>query len=137
MSNTRTTTRRAPTAAARARTARQSKPPRPVIKFKGSEYKLAEEIGVWPLMQFSAAAESGLTLGEQRGLAALYAMLHDVIHEDDWGRFQQDMITQKTQDLTALMRLANDAVAMLQDELDKKNTSASNGKAITATVEQA
>jgi hypothetical protein len=136
MSNTRTaTTRRAPTAAARARAARQSKPA-VMITYKGKEYRVADKIGVWPLMQFSNAAESGLTLGEQKGLAALYAMLQDVIHEDDWGRFQDDMRSSKNSDLTGLMGLANQAVELLTEQA-QKTTSTSNGKAITATAEQA
>lgn len=131
-------TRRAPTAAARARTAAKQSKPALFITYKGKKYKVAEKIGVWPLMQFSNAAESGLTLGEQKGLAALYAMLQDVIHEDDWGQFQEDMRASKTGDLNGLMNLANQAVELLTEEAQKTTSKAvSNGKAIAAEVDQA
>jgi hypothetical protein len=50
------------------------------------------------MMQFARAAESGLSLGDSKGLAAAYSMLQDVIHEDDWGRFQENMINEKVDD---------------------------------------
>lgn len=125
MSNTRTT--RAPVRA------RQTKPPAPSITFKGETYKVAGDIGVWPMMQFARASESGLSLGDARGLAAAYSMLQDVIHEDDWGRFQENMITTKEKDLEALMKLTTDAVEVIQEVASKKNGRA-NGKA-TATAE--
>lgn len=125
MSNTRTT-RAAPRA-------RQARPPAPSITFLGESYKVSDKIGVWPMMQFARAAEAGLSLGDARGLAAAYSMLQDVIHEDDWGRFQENMINGKVDDLEALMKLTTDAVAVIQETATRKNGRA-NGKA-TATAE--
>lgn len=116
--------------------ARQSRPPAPSITFKGNEYRVAGDIGIWPYMQFCRAAESGLSLTDQHGLAALHAMMQDVIHEDDWGRFQDDMITSKIKDLDALLQLSQDAVEIIQAHLPKPRNGrpAANGR-VTAEVE--
>jgi hypothetical protein len=128
MSNTRSTT--PPKGRATPPRARQSKPEPPKIKFQGKEYRVADDVGIWPLMQFSAAAESGLNLGDQKGLAALYAMLKDVIHPDDWGQFQDDMLSSKIKDLQALLDLSQDAVEMIQAKVAKSQRArpAANGQ---------
>ena len=123
------------TRAAPGTRARQSKPPAPSVTFKGETYKVSSKIGVWPMMQFARAAESGLTLGDARGLAAAYSMLQDVIHEDDWGRFQENMINSKMDDLEALMKLTQDAVGIIQ-EAATKNGRANGKAAATAEIEE-
>lgn len=123
------------TRAAPGTRARQSKPPAPSIPFKGETYKIADKVGVWPVMQFARAAESGLSLGDAKGLSAAYSMLQDVIHEDDWGRFQENMINTKMDDLEALMKLTQDAVAMIQEMTVRKNGRANGKAAATAEIE--
>lgn len=113
---------------------RQGKPAPPSITFLGEKYKVADKIGVWPMMQFARAAESGLSLGDAKGLAAAYSMLQDVIHEDDWGRFQENMINGKIDDLEALMKLTRDAVAVIQDTAPRKNGRANGRAAATAEI---
>lgn len=121
MSNARTT--RAPVGTPRAR---QSKPPAPSITFMGEKYKVAEKVGVMPLMLFARAAEAGVTMGDPKGLAAFHAQLQDVIHEDDWGRFQEDMITKKV-GMEDLMECAQQAVDIVQTQMARK-TGRANGK---------
>jgi hypothetical protein len=128
MSNTRTT--RAP---ARAR---QAKPPGPTVTFKGETYKVSDKFGVWPMMQFARAAEAGLSLGDAKGLAAAYSMLQDVIHEDDWGRFQENMINGKVDDLEGLMKLTQEAVTLITDSAGRKNGRANGRATATAEVEE-
>lgn len=133
MSNTRTT--RAP---ARTPRARQSRPPAPTVTLLGTSYKVAEKIGVWPLMQFARAAEAGVSMADQKGLAAFHAQMQDVIHEDDWGRFQEDMITKKVS-MEDLIDCAREAVEVVQAHMARKRGRANgaangNGK-VTAEIE--
>jgi hypothetical protein len=117
MANTRTTRTTTGTRTARARTL----PLKPAtIPFMGAQYKLAETIGVWPMMQLAAVSESGLSARDSKGLAAIYSYLKQVLHEDDWPQFEDDMITKKTDDLEALMKFLSDAVALVQERLEKK-----------------
>jgi hypothetical protein len=111
--------------AERAPRARQGKPPAGLVKktaprhaggyfvFAGQEYQLADKIGIWPALQFARAAEAGWRSTDSRGLAAIHALLQDVIHPDDWGRFQEDMITGKVDDLEGLMK----AVQIAMDQI--------------------
>jgi hypothetical protein len=79
----------------------------------GGKYRVADEVGIWPLMQFARAAETGTSLTDHRGLAACHAFLQDVIAPADWGQFQEDMISKKVNDLDALMTAARQAIDAL------------------------
>ena len=99
----------------------------------GDDYRIAAKVGVWPLLQFARAAEAGMSMTDYRGLAAVHAMLQDVIHEDDWGRFQENMIVKKASDLEALMQAAQQALELLQASQGKNGRTAA--PAIPGTVE--
>lgn len=80
------------------------------LTYNGETYKLSEENGVWPLLQFARVAESGMRTTDMRGLAAIHAYLQDVIDPEDWGRFQDDMINKKFTDIEGLMKSVQQAV---------------------------
>ena len=101
--------------------ARQSKPAAPSITFKGETYRIADKVGIMPLMQLARAAEGGVMLGDMRGLAAAHAMLEDVIHPDDWHRFQEDMIVKKVGDLDELMKTVQDATELITTRMTRSN----------------
>jgi hypothetical protein len=133
MSNTprRTPAAGRPTAAARAR---QAKLAPPAIKFKGAEYRIADKIGVWPLMQLARAAQAGVSLADQRGLAATHALMQDVIHPDDWGRFEEDMIVKKVDDMAELMEATRQATELMAERQQKKGRA--NGKVVAGELEE-
>jgi hypothetical protein len=100
MSNTRSTT----PPKGRATPARQSKPEPATFKLMGAEYKLAPKVGIWPLMQYARAVETGDNdVGNRRAMASAHAILEDSVHPDDWGRFQEDMIAKKMDDLLMVL----------------------------------
>lgn len=80
------------------------------VDFEGGTYKIADTIGIWPMMQFARAAESGVQLGDYRALAALHAFLQDCFAPDEWGRFQEDMIAKKVADPDKLLTLATTVI---------------------------
>jgi hypothetical protein len=93
--------------------AARKKPAAPTVQFMGASYRVAEKLGIWPQMQLARAAQDGINLGDARGLSAVYSTLQNVIHPDDWPRFENDMITKKTDDLLALLQLMQDAVKLV------------------------
>jgi hypothetical protein len=131
MANTRTTRTTTGTRTARAR--QQSLAPAR-ITFMGADYRLSEKIGIWPMMQLARAAEAGLSSSEPKGLAALHAYLEQVIDPEDWGQFQDDMLTKKADNLDALMRLLSDAVDAVQKHQEKKGRRPA-ARAIAGVVE--
>lgn len=51
---------------------------RDTIEFMGRRFRIADRIGLMPLLKFSAHAD--LTTSDPRALGAMYAMLRDCIH---------------------------------------------------------
>jgi hypothetical protein len=107
----------------------------------GGKYKVAPSVGIWPLMQFARAAETGTSLTDHRGLAACHAFLEQVIAPAEWGRFQDDMISKRVNDLDALMAAARQAVEALTARQAAQNgngrRAAANGHAVPADGEPA
>jgi hypothetical protein len=124
------------TTGTRTARARPVTPPPLKLKFMGAEYRLADKIGVWPMMQFARAAESGLTVRDGKGLAAVHAYLEQVIHEDDWAQFQDDMISKKADNMDALMNLITDAVTAVSERQAKNGRRpAARGAVVAGKVE--
>lgn len=78
--------------------------------YMGETYRLDSKMGVWPLLQFARAAESGWRNDDMRGLAAIHAFLQDVMLPEDWPRFQDDMISKKMADVPGLLEVVRKAV---------------------------
>ena len=56
----------------------------PVVK----DFRLADEVGIMALMEWVAAAE-GKKDETSKSLVAVYHVLEDTVHEDDWDEFRQ------------------------------------------------
>lgn len=87
--------------------------PGETIEFNDQTYKISDSVALFTLMRFARAAESGINLMDFRALAALHAFLQDCIHPDDWGRFQEDMISTKQSSVDALLTVATDVIEKL------------------------
>jgi hypothetical protein len=67
------------------------------IEFMGKRFRLAESVGLMPLMQFSMAAKRGVDTDDLDGLAAMYVVIRDCIYRpvltDDAGQPRIDEST--------------------------------------------
>lgn len=54
-----------------------------------AEFRVADKIGLMPLMRFAKVAKSGVDSNEIEGLAAMYDLLRACIHPEDWARFEE------------------------------------------------
>lgn len=104
------------------------------IEFLGEHFRLADSIGLMPLLAFAASAKAGLDSDDMAGMAAMYALIRDTIDqvrpvrlgEDDqpilggdgqpeytgpseWQRFERHAIDEKA-DGEDLMGFINRAV---------------------------
>lgn len=52
------------------------------------EFRLADEVGVMPLMEWVAAAE-GNQNETGKSLVAIFHVLEDTVHEDEWDEFRE------------------------------------------------
>ena len=61
----------------------------PNVTFGGEDFRTADKIGLMPLMRFAKVAKQGVDAEDLDGLAALYDLLEQCIHDDEWTRFQE------------------------------------------------
>lgn len=52
-----------------------------MVELKGAWFRIADKVGLMPLIRFAHAAGEDLSTADMEGLAALYDMLRDSIHE--------------------------------------------------------
>jgi hypothetical protein len=50
------------------------------IEFYGEKFRLADRVGLMPLVKFGHAANKGLDSDDMEGLSAMYSMIRSVIH---------------------------------------------------------
>lgn len=62
------------------------------LEFLGESFRLGESVGLMPLMKFAHAANSGMDSDNLDGLAAMYALIRDTVHAEDWDRFERHAI---------------------------------------------
>jgi hypothetical protein len=58
------------------------------VEFCGETFHIADKVAALPLMRFAKAAKAGVDSDDLDGLAALYDVLGQCIHPDEWGRFE-------------------------------------------------
>ena len=63
------------------------------VELKGRKFRIAKSVGLMPMLKFSAYAD--MEVQDPRALGAMYAMLRDVIHEDDWRAFEDHAVDSK------------------------------------------
>jgi hypothetical protein len=81
------------------------------VAFLGEKFRLADRVGIMPLLAFANASKKGLDSDDMEGLAAMYSLIRSVIHrpplrdehgqrvvdengkplhdESEWARFEQ------------------------------------------------
>jgi hypothetical protein len=66
-----------------------------VVECMGKEFRVAAAVGLMPLLRFAYFAKQGVDSRDIEGMAAVYEMLKDCIHEEDWAAFEQHTIDNK------------------------------------------
>lgn len=79
----------------------------------GRHFRIADRVGLMPLLKFAHAAGSGATEDSMEGMAAMYAMIKDCIHPDDFGAFERFAIDARAEgeDLMAVVEQTMEAVS--------------------------
>ena len=80
------------------------------VEFLGATFRMADRIGLMPLLRFAHASSKGLDSTDMEGLVALYDMIHDCIDVEEWDRFQRHAIDTKAE--------ADDLMAMVQKVIE-------------------
>lgn len=91
------------------------KPDRTVTLGTGSDekrFRIADSVGLMPLMEFAYHANSGMDTSDMNALAAIYEMLKDCVHEDEWNHFRAHAKKIKA-DAEILMNVVQETVELL------------------------
>jgi len=110
--------------------------------FMDKEFRLAEKVGLMPLMRFAHMASTGMDTDEDfmTAMASIYEMIKDVIHEDEWPSFQQHAIDTKAGE-TELLSVVSQAVEIMTSRptepgSDSSQSAQQNTQPSTATLSE-
>lgn len=88
------------------------------------EFRLSEDVGIMPLMEWAAASDRDVASAD--GLRAVFYVLQDAVHEDDWAEFRKFAREHKV-DATTLLEFANSALEALAGRPTEDATGSSDG----------
>lgn len=134
------------------------------IEFMGQRFRLAESVGLMPLMRFAMTAKKGVQSDDLEGLAAMYAMIKDCIDttrpqkpvldehgqpvikdgqpvtEDDgpseWDRFEQHACDTKA-DADDIFKVVTEAIQRLSARPTRRPAVSSAGPQTTSATSRA
>jgi hypothetical protein len=101
------------------------------VEMMGRFYRVGEKIGLMPLMRFAHAARKGAEATDMDGLAAIYDMLHDCVHPDDWNRFCDDA-TELAADGDDLLPVISQTIEILTARPTRRPSDSSGGPSRTS-----
>jgi len=94
------------------------------VKLGDREFRLAEDVGIMPLMEWAAASDVDVASAD--GLRAVYYVLQDAVHEDDWAEFRKYSRENKIA-AGELLDFANSALEALAGRPTEDATGSSDG----------
>jgi hypothetical protein len=83
------------------------------------EFRLAEDVGIMPLMEWAAASDRDVASAD--GLRAVFYVLQDAVHEEDWAEFRKFTREHKIDAIT-LLEFANAALEALAGRPTEEST---------------
>lgn len=70
-----------------ARTAKETRAKAHTVPLREKEFRLAEDVGIMPLMEWAAASDVDVASAD--GLRAVFYVLKDIVHPDEWAEFRK------------------------------------------------
>lgn len=99
------------------------------VPFAGQEFRVADSIGLMPLMQFAHIAKGGTDSNDLEGLAAMYDLLEQCIADDEWARFKAHAVKSKA-DGDVLMGVVKATIQALSGRPTSRPSDSSGGPTI-------
>lgn len=124
------------------------------LEFFGEHFRLADRVGIMPLLAFANASKGGVDSSDVKGMAAMYALIRSVIHrppafdehgkravdpetgkpgfdEAEWIRFE-DLAMEENADDEDLMDFVNQAMEVMSARPRKRREISSGGSPQTS-----
>jgi hypothetical protein len=99
------------------------------VDFFGKDFRVAERVGLMPMMRFAVLAKTGIDANEMEALAAMHDLLKNCIDDDDWPRFEQHA-SEKRADGDDLMEVVGKVMVALADRPTGRSSDSSDGPRI-------
>jgi hypothetical protein len=100
------------------------------VECLGKHYRIADKVGLMPLLKFAKTAKSGVDSDDLDGLVAIYDMLKDCIAPDEWDRFVEEM-TEAKAETDELMQVVGRTLEILSARPTRPSTGSSPGGSTT------
>lgn len=101
-----------------------------VVSWMGAEFKIADKIGIMPMLRYANLAEEGTDSLDMHGLSAMYLLIQQCLNEDDWVRFQKHATVKRADD-NDLMKFVQDVMERLSGRPTQKPSDSSDGPKTT------
>ncbi|MCX5066665.1 hypothetical protein OOJ91_12325 [Micromonospora lupini] len=101
------------------------------VTMLGEEYRIADKVGLMPLMRFAMTAKAGADADDMEGLAAMYTLIRDCIDPGEWSRFENDAIEKKAE-APELMQVVQDVIQTLSARPTQRPADSSAGPQTTS-----
>ncbi|PZG17806.1 hypothetical protein C1I95_14750 [Micromonospora craterilacus] len=101
------------------------------VDFMGDHYRIAEKVGLMPLMKFAMTAKQGANADDMEGLSAMYSLIKDCIDPAEWERFEQDAIDKKAE-ADDLLKVVQDTIQILSARPTRRPADSSAGPQTTS-----
>jgi hypothetical protein len=82
------------------------------VTFMGQEFRMAEKIGLMPLLHLAVASKKGVDASDMDGLVAMYEVLRDCIEESEWVKFETHAVDTKA-DADDLQKVVADVIEVV------------------------
>ncbi|MUN41401.1 hypothetical protein [Actinomadura litoris] len=100
------------------------------VECLGGHYRVADKVGLMPLLKFAHTASMDVDANDMEGLVAIYDMLRDCLHEDDWKRFERDMTVKKAE-ADEMMTVVQQAIEVINARPTRQPSGSSSGPPTT------
>jgi len=96
------------------------------VECLGGYYRVAGKVGLMPLLKFAHTASLDVDSNDMEGLTAIWDILKDCLHEDDWDRFVRDMIDKKAES-EEIMPVVGQAISIISARPTRRPSDSSSG----------
>lgn len=101
------------------------------LTFAGESFRLADKIGLMPLMRFAHVSRRGVDSNDMEGLAAIYDLLKQCVADEDWDRFEDHATTTRA-DGDDLLEVVSQAVQAIAERPTQEPSDSSDGPTRTS-----
>jgi hypothetical protein len=102
------------------------------VEFYGEQFRIADRIGLMPMMRFAKAAKSGVDSNDLDGLAAMYDLLEQCLADDEWPRFEKHADRHRA-DGDELMEIVSKVFEVLSERPTQRPSDSSDGPSTTTS----